>query len=175
MTKITEKNEIDAIAANDLFYVRDASAPSDPDKKATGDQVLKFTADLSGATEVTPADDDLICVHDVSDGVNPRKKLPWVKLRPAGAKITNNVRYTGNIAVPSMAAGVEADGTITVTGAAIGDHVIFNMEPPANVAVLACWVSAANTVKARFRNTHASNSYAGAAVACVALVSRSTV
>lgn len=35
MTKITEKDEIDAIAANDLIYVRDASEPDNPDKKAT--------------------------------------------------------------------------------------------------------------------------------------------
>lgn len=174
MTKITAKDQIDAIAANDLIYVRDASAPSNPDKKATGAQVLNFTADLSGAVEITPADDDRIAVNDVSDGAAPRKYLPWSKFRPAGAKITNHFRFAGNITVPTLAAGDEGDATITVTGAATGDHVVFNMEPPANIAILASWVSAADTVKVRFRNTHASSGYSTAAVACVALVSRST-
>lgn len=48
------------------------------------------------------------------------------------------------------------------------------MEPPANIAILASWISAANTVKVRFRNTHASTGYTSAAVACVVLASRST-
>jgi hypothetical protein len=132
MSKLTEKNEIDEIADGDLFYVRDASAPSDPDKK-----------------------------------------VPFSKVRPAGSRITHHHRFAGNITVPSMAAGVEADGTLTVNGAVVGDHVSFNMEPPANIAILACWVSASDTVKVRFRNNHASTAYVSAAVACVALVSRS--
>lgn len=33
MSKITGKNEIDAVADNDLFYARDVSEPSDPDKR----------------------------------------------------------------------------------------------------------------------------------------------
>jgi hypothetical protein len=132
MTKITEKDEIDALADGDLFYVRDQSDPTNPDKK-----------------------------------------VPFSKVRPAGSRITHCFRYAGNITVPNLAAGAEADATITVAGAVVGDHVSFNMEPPANIAVLACWVSAANTVKVRFRNTHASNAYSTAAVSCVGLVSRS--
>lgn len=134
MSKITEKDEIDSVADNDLLYVRDTSDPSNPDKRA-----------------------------------------PFSKLRPTGARITHHYRFSGNIAVPNLAAGAEADGTITVTGAAVGDHVTFNMEPPTNIAVLSCWVSAADTVKVRFRNTHASNAFSTANVACLALVSRSIV
>jgi hypothetical protein len=132
MSKITDKDEIDALADGDLFYVRDASDPSNPDKK-----------------------------------------VPFSKIRPTGSRITNRYRYASTITIPNLSAGAEADGTITVVGAAVGDHVVFNMEPPANIAVLASWVSAADTVKVRFRNTHASNAYSTGDVSCVALVSRS--
>lgn len=132
MTKITEKDEIDALADNDLFYVRDASDPSNPDKK-----------------------------------------VPFSKVRPTGARITHHFRYADDITIPSLSAGAEAEATIAVPGTAIGDHVVFNMNPPANIAILSSWVSAADTVRVRFRNTHGSNAFATAAVACVALVSRS--
>jgi hypothetical protein len=132
MTKITEKNEIDAIADGDLLYVRDVSDPSDPDKKT-----------------------------------------PFSKLRPSGNRITHNFRFAGNVAIPALAAGVEGDATVTVTGAVVGDHASFNIQPPASIAVLASWVSANDTLSVRFRNVHASSAYAGGSVACVALVSRS--
>jgi len=132
MTKITEKDEIDELADGDLFYVRDASEPSNPDKK-----------------------------------------VPFSKVRPTGARITHHYRFSDDITIPNISAGAEADATIAVPGAATGDHVVFNMEPPANIAVLSSWVSAADTVKVRFRNTHASNAYSTADIACVALVSRS--
>lgn len=98
MTKITEKDEIDVLADPDLFYVRDASDPSNPDKK-----------------------------------------VPFSKIRPAGARITNDYRFSASITIPNLAAGAEADASIVVSGAAIGDHVVFNVEPPASIAVLACW------------------------------------
>lgn len=132
MSKLTEKDEIDSVADGDLFYARDVSDPSKPDKK-----------------------------------------VPFSKIRPAGARVTHNFRFAGNIAIPALAAGVEGDATITVTGAVAGDHVSFNLQPPASIAVLSSWVSANDTVSVRFRNTHASSAYAGGAVACVALVSRS--
>ncbi len=132
MSKITAKNEIDEVADNDLFYARDVSAPSDPDKR-----------------------------------------VPFSKIRPAGNRVTHNFRFAGNVAIPALAAGVEGDANITVTGAVVGDHAMFNLQPPTNIAVLAFWVSANNTLTVRFRNTHASSAYAGGNVACVALVSRS--
>lgn len=174
MTKITEKNEIDALADNDLLYVRDASDPSNPDKKMLGSKLRIFTADLSTAPVATPADDDRIGLWDVSDGPAPRKHLLFSAFRPAGAKVTQHLRFAGNIAIPAMAAGVENDATIAVAGAAVGDHAVFNIQPPANIAVLSCWVSAADVLTVRFRNLHASSAYAGGNVSCVALVSRST-
>lgn len=132
MSKITEKTEIDAVEDGDLFYARDVSDPSNPDKK-----------------------------------------VPFSKIRPAGNRVTHNFRFAGNVAIPGLAAGVEGDANVTVTGAVVGDHASFNIQPPASIAVLACWVSANNTLTVRFRNLHASSAYAGGNVACVALVSRS--
>lgn len=135
MTRITEKPEIDALADADLFYVRDASDPTNPDKK-----------------------------------------VPYSKIRTpvVGVKMTHQYRYAGDINVPAMAAGAELSATIAVAGAAVGDHVVFNMAPPANIAILGCWVSGADTVSVKFRNTHASNAFIVTAVACVALVSRTS-
>lgn len=133
MTSVTALTEIDAIADNDVLYVWDASAPSDPDKKVSGS-----------------------------------------KLRPSGSKITNYYRYSGAVTIPALAAGVEANATISVPGAIAGDHVQFNLlvAPPANIAILAFW-AAADLVAIRFRNLHASNAYAGDSVTCSALVTRS--
>lgn len=173
MTKITEKDEIDALADNDLLYARDASDPSNPDKKVTGSKLRNFTADLSTALVATPADDDRVGLWDVSDSASPRKYLAFSAFRPAGDKVTHHFRFAGNITIPAMAAGVENDATITVPGAVTGDHAIFNIQPPANIAVMSAWVSANDTLSIRFRNLHASSAYAGGNVACVALVSRS--
>lgn len=119
------------------------------------------------------ADSDLIYVRKVSSPSNPDRRAPFSKVRPSGNRITHNFRFAGNIAIPALAAGVEGDATITVTGAVAGDHVSFNIQPPANIAVLSSWVSANDTVSVRFRNLHPSSAYAGGAVACVTLVSRS--
>lgn len=125
--------------------------------------------------EVTEiADNDYIYVWDASTPDNPDAKAMGAKLRPAGVKITNHLRYSGDITIPGLAAGVEGDATITVTGALEGDHVVFNIALPTNIAVLGSWVSAADTVTVRFRNTHASNAYSTDDIACLALVSRST-
>lgn len=122
----------------------------------------------------TLADDDWVYVWDRSNPSNPDAKAAGVRFRPAGAKITNYFRFEGNVAIPALAAGIEGDATVTVTGAAVGDHVQFNLSaaPTANIAILACWAEA-DVVKVRFRNTHASSAYAGASVACTALVTRS--
>lgn len=121
------------------------------------------------------ADNDYIYIWDASDPANPDKKVPRSKLRPAGSIITNHLRFASTIAVPAMAALTDGTATIAVPGALVGDHVVFNMQDPlpADLAVTVVRVSAADTVQVRFRNLHASNAYAGAALACVALVIRS--
>jgi hypothetical protein len=133
MTNLANLPAIDAIADNDLIYVRDTSAPGAPDKSATGAQ-----------------------------------------LRPPGARITNFLRYVGNIAVPAMAASAEGTATIAVSGAQAGDHVVFNMQDSlaADLIIGSVRVSADDTVSVRFRNM-SSSTYAGGSLACTALVIRS--
>lgn len=120
------------------------------------------------------ADGDLFYVADVSNPGAPDRKVPYSKMVPAGAKITNHFRYDGNITIPTIAAGSEGTATITVNGTQPGDHVLFN--PNASLAsdlgITAVRVSAANTVAVRFRNFGGS-SFTSADIACVALVSRS--
>lgn len=131
MTRITEKPEIDTLADADLFYVRDASEPTNPDKK-----------------------------------------VPWSKMKPNGVRTTHQFRYEGLLTVPAMAPQTDANAAMFVGGARVGDHVVFNMMPPANIAILACAVTGNDTVVVRFRNTHASNAFMVTDVNCVALVSR---
>jgi len=86
---------------------------------------------LSALSEVIAiADDDLFYVRDASDPGNPDKKAPFSKIRPSGARITHHYRYAGNITIPSLAAGGEAVVSIIIPGAAVGDHVDFNLVPP---------------------------------------------
>ncbi|RDJ18214.1 hypothetical protein B5K05_00495 [Rhizobium phaseoli] len=123
MTNVSNLPAIDAVADNDLFYVRDASDPTTPDKKATAAQ-----------------------------------------LRPTGAKITNYLRYQANITIPTMAAGAEADGTLSITGAQVNDNVVFNLAVaiPTNIAILGVVVTATDRVKvicARFSPGHDESAY----------------
>ena len=120
------------------------------------------------------ADGDLFYVVDVSTPSAPDKKIPASKVRPAGSKITNYLRYDSNITIPALAAGAEDTATITVTGAAVGDHVIFNPKDalPAGVGIMSSRVGAADTVHVRFRN-FGSSAFVSAPLACVVLVARS--
>lgn len=132
---------------------------------------------VNNLTEVdVVADNDLLYLYDASTPGAPDKKVPYSKLRPAGAKIANYFRYVGNITIPAINADTEGSATIAVAGVAVGDHVVFNMQAalPADLGVTMVRVSAADTVQVRFRNFHASNNYAGAALACTALVVRSS-
>lgn len=122
------------------------------------------------------ADNDLLYVRDTSDASTPDKKITGAQLRPSGAKITNYLRYQNNITIPTLAAQAEADATLTIAGALVGDNVLFNLAAvlPANIGIMGVVVTAADTVKVRFRNTHASTSFPTVDVACVALVIRHT-
>lgn len=130
------------------------------------------TQDLPEIDEL--ADADYFYVVDASTPATPDKKAPFSKVRPAGARITNHLRYDANITIPALAAGAEGLATITVTGARVGDHVVFNLKDllPADLAITLCRVSAVNTVQVRFRNFGA-GAFASAPLACTASVSRS--
>jgi hypothetical protein len=129
--------------------------------------------DLDEADAV--ADNDYFYMWDASDPANPDKKIPASKVRPSGSKLTNAFRYAGNIVLPAINAGTESSVTISVPGAAAGDHATFNMQDalPADLAITSVRVSVADTVSIRFRNLHASNNYAGGTLLCTALVIRS--
>lgn len=90
------------------------------------------------------------------------------------AKLTAWFRTAGNLTIPAITNGAEGDATYTVTGAAVGDHVVFNptAAPPAGLAIMSTWVSGANTVTVRIRN-HSGSNYGGGTLASVALVTRS--
>ncbi|MGQ8630823.1 hypothetical protein ACUTJJ_04970 [Agrobacterium sp. DKPNP3] len=120
------------------------------------------------------ADGDLFYVADVSNPGAPDRKVTWSKMKAAGVRITNRLRYDGPITIPTIAAGAEGTATINVPGAAIGDHVIFNPNESlaSNLGIMAVRVSAADIVSVRFRNFGGS-SFTTVAMACVALVSRS--
>ncbi|MDI7862520.1 hypothetical protein MRS76_11165 [Rhizobiaceae bacterium n13] len=132
---------------------------------------------LPNLTHEVPAlaDNDWIYVFDVSNPSDPDGKMLGSKLRPAGAKISNYLRFEGTVTIPGLAAGVEDDATISVPGAQVGDHVVFNLSAnlPADLAITYVRVSAADTVLVRFRNLHASSGYGGGSPACTALVIRS--
>ncbi|MBB4066743.1 hypothetical protein [Gellertiella hungarica] len=119
-------------------------------------------------------DADYFYIFDMSSPASPDRKTPFSKLRPPGIRITGYMRYEGNITIPALAAGAEGTATIAVAGAALGDHVVFNLRAvnPAGVAISGCAVTADGVVSVVFRN-HAAGAYAGAAVACMALVIRS--
>lgn len=123
----------------------------------------------------TPADNDVLYLFDVSDATTPDKKVPVAKLRPPGARITNYLRFHGAINLPNIVAETEATVAITIAGAALGDHVIFNTEDalPAGLGVMAVRISAANTLSVRIRNFSMTD-FAAASINAVALVARST-
>lgn len=119
------------------------------------------------------ADNDVLYVADASSPGAPDKKVPWSKMKPAGVRIGAQYRYDGDITIPTISAGAEGTGTITVPGVQPGDHVVFNPNAAlaSDLGIMAVRVSAADTISVRFRNFGGS-SFVSAALACVALVMR---
>lgn len=131
---------------------------------------------VNNLTEIDAlADNDVFYVWDASTPGAPDKKAPFSKIRPPGARITNYLRYESTITIPAINAATEGSATIAVVGAAVGDHVVFNIRDalPADLGITSVRVSAADTVQVRFRNLHTANNYAGGSLACDALVIRS--
>ena len=70
--------------------------------------------------------------------------------------ITEVLRGTVSVDIPSLATTVSADVSVTIAGAVAGDSVVMN--PPtagltAGLQIEGAWVSAANTVDVRIRNS----------------------
>jgi hypothetical protein len=77
----------------------------------------------------------------------------------SGGAITFAKKAAVSVDLPSLAAGELAEVSVTLAGAAAGDAVIAN--PPAtvdaNIMFCGAYVSAANTIKLRVRNNHATD------------------
>ena len=75
----------------------------------------------------------------------------------SGAQITKVLSGSASLNFPSISAVSQADLTITVTGAAVGDEVIMGLPAaPAAGIVFNAFVSATNTVTVRATNVTAS-------------------
>lgn len=82
----------------------------------------------------------------------------------SGATITKVLTATASLNFPSISAASQADLTITVTGAAVGDEVIMSLPAaPAAGLVFNAFVSATNTVTVRASNISGSPVDAAAA------------
>lgn len=153
-------NETTTVAADDLLYLyAPAEAAKDRKVKVSNLRAISKEETLTNKTIGTAA---------------TTKPVYASLLQLVGAKITHLYRAVGNITISALAAGAEEDLTLTVTGAAIGDHVIVSpaAAPEAGVGFVLAWVSAANTVSVRVHNFGASG-LTGGAQSVAALVVRS--
>ena len=84
----------------------------------------------------------------------PVRSTAGFEFGSSGTQITSIVKGTVAVDPGSVADGATLDVDVTITGAAVGDAVIFH--PPedlaANLEMVGCWVSAANTVTVRLAN-----------------------
>jgi len=75
----------------------------------------------------------------------------------SGATVTKVLTATATLNFPSISAAAQADLTITVTGAAVGDEVVMSLPAaPAAGLVFNAFVSATDTVTIRASNITAS-------------------
>jgi hypothetical protein len=83
-----------------------------------------------------------------------------LSLGSGGTAITKILKGTIAVTLAATAAAAEEDVSLTITGAAAGDMVFItplNAAMETGVAIVACWVSAADTVKVRVSNLHTSS------------------
>jgi len=83
-----------------------------------------------------------------------------LKVSSTGTTLSKILKGTVSVTLAATAAAAEEDVSLTITGAAAGDIVIMtplNAAMETGVAIVACWVSAANTVKVRISNVHTSS------------------
>ena len=89
----------------------------------------------------------------------------------SGATLTKVLSASASLNFPSISAASQADLTITVTGAAVGDEVVMALPAaPAAGLVFNAFVSAANTVTIRASNISGSPVDAGAATYGVVVI-----
>ena len=94
----------------------------------------------------------------------PVRSLNGFIASPSSTTITKVLSATASLNFPEIAAASQANLTITVTGAAVGDEVIMALPSgPAAGLVFNAFVSAADTVTIRASNISGSPVDAGAA------------
>ena len=64
----------------------------------------------------TLEDSDILYVYDVSQPGSRDKEIAGAKLRPSGARITNYLRFGGNVTLPNITADTEMNMAISVPG-----------------------------------------------------------
>lgn len=87
-------------------------------------------------------------LHNAGDSLMSVRSDSVIFFKPTNKTLTN----TATLDFPSTAAGIAADLTITVTGAALGDAVALGV-PNGSVtatSTFTAWVSATDTVTVRF-------------------------
>jgi hypothetical protein len=84
-------------------------------------------------------------------------KVASLRVSSTGTVLTKILKGTVSVVLAATAAAAEEDVSLTITGAAAGDIVIMtplDASVETGVAVVAAWVSAADTVKVRISNLH---------------------
>lgn len=87
-----------------------------------------------------------------------------IKVNSSGTLLSKILKGTVSVTLAATAAAAEEDVSLTITGAAAGDIVIMTPLDAAmetGVAIVAAWVSAANTVKVRISNVNAAAALTG--------------
>jgi hypothetical protein len=87
-------------------------------------------------------------------------QVAGLKVSSSGTLLTKILKGTVSVTLAATAAAGEEDVSLTITGAAAGDIVIMTPLDAAmetGVALVAAWVSAADTVKIRISNVHGSS------------------
>lgn len=82
-----------------------------------------------------------------------------LKVASTGTLLTQVLKGTVSVTVAALAAGAEADVSVTITGASAGDIILMtplDASMETGVSVGAVWVSAADTVKIRMSNLYGS-------------------
>lgn len=147
MTKLNDASipSLGAYEGGALVYFYSPANPATPDRKWTLEDLraITRTETLLNKTIGAPATTTPVYAN---------------RLQLVGAKVTHFYRAVGDITISALAAAAEEELTITVTGAAVGDHVIVTPNaaaPETGVSFGLTWVSAANTVKIRVSNLSA--------------------
>lgn len=87
-----------------------------------------------------------------------------IKVSSSGTVITKILKGSISVVISALAAAAEEDISLTITGATAGDMIFLsplNASMETGVAIIAVWVSAADTVKVRISNVNAAAALTG--------------